>query len=380
MEIKIGNRVYDEKTLQDMLKQLKKNCKFYDAYNYNKFLNETTIDGVKLIELLKELRIQTSRRIYKQKTRSLGLTQDQQFKLAVKFFNGLDKNIGALVKSILNEKNEDYKLNISSTGGSHVSHNGNNDFVEIFVELKDTVDNLHQLPHELVHAISGRNTQMLLLIKKLKQAKQTKDPQQIGQAKDNLDNFANRLDAYDRDCIGEIESIIVERLFYKFLLEKKIILKEDYKNYRYGAMNVFEDNLKQILEENQILNHLPEPIKFETAMDYVQILQQTKSFELLGRMRTMSEPGQKRGSGQIKSKYAMRYVVAEMVASQWFNLYKTSNKEEQQKMLQQFLKFLTKTGDFNIENSTQFLLNKSLAETINGFFDKLTDVQAIIHD
>lgn len=380
MEIKIGSKIYDEKTLQAMLKQFKKNCKFYDAYNYNKFLNETTIDGVKLIELLKELRIQTSRKIYKQKTRSLGLTQDQQFKLAIKFFNSLDKNIGALVKSILNEKNEDYKLQISSTGGSHVSHNGDNDFVEIFVELKDTVDNLHQLPHELVHAISGRNTQMLQFIKKLKQAKQTKDPQQIGQAKDNLDNFANRLDAYDRDCVGEIESHIVERLFYKFLLEKKIISKEDYKNYRFGAMNSFENNLKQILEENQILNHLHEPIKFETAMDYVQILQQTKSFELLGRMRTMSEPGQKRGSGQIKSKYAMRYVVAEMVASQWFDLYKTSNKEEQQKMLQQFLKFLTKTGDFNIEKSTQFLLNKSLAETIDGFFDKLTDVQAVINE
>ena len=380
MEIKIGNRVYDEKTLQAMLKQFEKNCKFYNAYDYNKFLNETKIEGVNLIELLKELRIQTSRKDYNEKTRSLGLTQDQQFKLVIEFFNGLDKNIGALVKSILNEKNEDYKLHISSTGGSHVSHNGDNDFVEIFVELKDTVDNLHQLPHELVHAISGRNTQMLVLIKKLKQAKQSKDTQQIGQAKDNLDNFANHLDEYDRDCIGEIESHIVERLFYKFLLKKKIISKEDYKNYRFGAMNSFGNNLKQILEENQILNHLHEPIKFETAMEYVQILQQTKSFELLGRMRTMSEPGEKQGSGQIKSKYAMRYVVAEMVASQWFDLYKTSNAEEQQKMIKHFLKFLTKTGEFNIENSTQFLLNKSLAETIDEFLNKLSEIQANIND
>lgn len=375
MKIKLGNKVFDENELRAMVKELNSNCAFVNAHGYNKFLNKTKINGVGLIDLLKELRIQTSHKDYKEQTRSLGLTQKQQFKIVIDFFNSLDKDMGKFVKSILHEKNENYKLHITTEGGSHAGHHGENEYIDIFVELKDTVDNLHQLPHELAHAMSGHHTQVLEYIKKLKEAEKTNDPQQIELAKNNLNKFTSSLGRYDKDCVGEIESHIVERLFYKYLLDNKIISKDDYKNYRYGAMNSFDSNLKQILEENKILNHLPCPITFEAALDYAQILQQAKSFELLGRMHTMSKPGRFQGSGQIKSEYAMRYVVAEMVASQWYDLYKASNEEEKQKMIKHFKKYLTKTGEFNVEDATKFLLNKSFAETIDGFFEKLAETQ-----
>ena len=137
-------------------------------------------------------------------------------------------------------------------------------------------------------------------------------------------------------------------------------------------MNSFNSNLNQVSEEYQVLSHLPCPITYEAAIEYAQKLLTEKSYNLLGRMHKMSEKfNPKIENTPVKSEYAMRYILAEIVATEWIEVYEKSNKNERQQMKQQFVEYLSKTADFNIEDASQFLLNKSLAEAIGDFLSAL---------
>ena len=368
MEIKIGNQTFSEAQLKQMAEQLDKNCAKSNAHGYHKFLKETKLNNTSLIEFIRELQKLSAKNKYNESGK-LNLTEQQQFNLTIEFFKNLDEKLGALVESILSRKNKNYKLKIDPNGHAHAGHNNKDDFIEIVVDLNGTLGGFVTLPHELAHAVSTHHTKLLDLVSNIKTAEQTRDKQQFEKAENEFNIFTKSLGEYNKDCVGEIESHIVERLFYRFLLKNGVITDADYQNYRVEAMNSFNSNLNQVSEEYQVLSHLPCPITFDAAMEYAQKLLAKKSYNLLGRMHTMADPDPKHDA--VKSEYAMRYIVAEIVATEWMEIYEQCNKNERQQMKQQFVEYLSKTADFNVEDATQFLLNKSLVQTIEDFLSAL---------
>lgn len=380
MDITIGNQTFDDTTLKQMAQTLNKNCDRVKAHGYNKFLEQTELNGIPLIEVIKALSDEAKTNKYVD-SRSLGLSKTQQFDLVTEFFTGLNSELGELIKSILDKKNKSYKLKIDNKTHSHAGHSNEDTFIHIFVNLNDSLDNFHQLPHELSHAISGYNSHILKLVEEITLAKKSKDKQAINQKRDAFHAYTKSLGAFDKDCIGEIESHITERLFYRFLLKKKIITEDDYQNYRIGAMNSFSANVFQVLEEFKIIKNLSCPITYESAMAYIQKLlssNSNKKFDLLNRMKVMSSPMVEGECTPVNAEYAMRYIFGEIISSEWFNLYEQSSKEECTLMKQRFVEYLSKNGDFKLNDASEFLLNKPIEQVVEDFLNNLkTKNQAV---
>ena len=369
--MRIAGLDFSEQQLRQMATNLNDNCHRESSHAYNRFLQETRIAGKTLIDIVRDLHALPVGGKHVE-SRSLGLAQEEQFDLIKEFFNGLDADLGRRVESILDNKNKRYKVQFINEKNSHAGHSEENNYIDIVIFLNDHIKNLVDFPHELAHAISGYNTEIIKLVEQIKEAEKSKDKNRIDQARQRFWDFTDSLGKFDKDCIGEIESHIVERLFYRFLIKKNLITDEDYQNYRIGEMNSFLNNLTEILEEFEIINNLPDPISYESALDYVKKLMDEDSINskrLLNRLYMMASPDKKKTA--VRAKWAMRYIVGEIVSSEWFDKYEQADCKEKVEMKKRFVEYLLKTAELKVEDACQFLLNKRFGDLIEDFVEKI---------
>ncbi len=382
MSLTIENKSFSEDELRKLAQQLNTNCGEVDAHGYKDFLKKSTINGVPLIQIIKDLNANTSYQDYEE-SRELGLSRAEQYKYVEEFFSKLNIKLGKEVSSILKGKNKKYKYEIIDYKNSRAGHSGENEYIDIQVYLIDKLKNFVELPHELSHALSNHHTHFLTLVNNLKKAGKTKDPRKIKEAETKLEDFKKNLGTNDVDCVGEIESHITELLFYRYLLKKGIITEDDFNNERVGRMNSFKSNLETVLEEYTCIKNLSCPITFESAMEFIKKLatnNDVQSKKLLDRMYIMSkrEVDQKtnKPKNPLLSKYRMRYIVGEMVSSVWFEKYEKSNSTERKEMKAKFVEFLSNTHKLNLEKSCEFLLDCPFEKVVEEFSQNVIQVNS----
>ncbi len=341
---------------EQIIKKLNDNCAKVDEHNYFKFLN-ANVDGENssisyfLKGLIRNLSFEPNH-----KDKKINLTKDEQIKLVIEFYKGLDAKTGELVEQILTGKHADYKTQIGidetleHTKGN-VGSGEDSAQIEVEVILNGTLDGPITIAHEAAHAISAHHVQL----NKLETVKE----------KRKAAKFLNR---YSVDCIGEVESYIIELLFVDFLLEKGVMQKDDYENFMAQRNNNLVNEIFQILQENDVVSHLACPITIEAFKEFEQKIKASKNYTaIMNRCRIMAECKDEHPSF---AEYKFRYVVGEVVSTLWFENFKNCNASEQKRMLKTFLDYVTtKTDHVGIEEMMHILLGSNVKETCEQYYD-----------
>lgn len=72
-----------------------------------------------------------------------------------------------------------------------------------------------------------------------------------------IDKYIQRKNNFDNDCIGEIESLIVEKLFIHYLHDMGLITEKDLCNFEKKQQATLLSEINLIQEEREILKELP---------------------------------------------------------------------------------------------------------------------------
>lgn len=358
MKFVFNGYTYDDVFLQKLNDSLNDIC----AFSYNKFLNAKfndfcIMDAIYLLERNVPYDNACPKEIGTKK-----LTLKQQISLVVEFFSmfGFDS-----VESILNGNNPLYKINFTQkekTSGS-VGHSNYNEFLEFDFEYNETVHSASILAHEVGHALSNHHLETVNLAKLTnkveselgKDSKEFKDQRQI------FRDFCDSKQKFNKDCVGEIESHISEKLFMHFLKEKGVISEQQFNDYITYQNNSLKHNLVLMIEENEILSHVNNSI---TEQDCIYLYEKFKNSshlnQLLDRIRRMAErkTNPKRSEQRAHSEYRFRYVVGEIVSSVWYNKYITASKQNKKKLIDLYKKYLKSTDACTLENCCSLLLGE----------------------
>lgn len=363
--IKINGINLDEKTANLYVKNLDKNCAIVDAHGFNSFINHK-IDGKSIMDNLKI--IQSLLEIEKLKNIKFDKSYSEQINIVKEFYKTYFPSISETIDSIIDNKNPDYNvvLQLGKSVHSSVGHSGFATKLNFVVGLDGSLEGMITLVHELSHAISAHHTETI------SQTKAINSKDLSNQEKNELiakfNEFCKHKSDFDIDCIGEIESHIVENLFVQYLLDKKIISQENYDTYFLSRKISLNNNLNLIFEENEIISNLPCPITYESVLKFIQNKhnEHSSNFKnIINRLKIMSERDEKSGK---HSKYMYRYVVGEIVSSVWFDKYLTNLKNKKE-MLDKFISYLSNTDKLNINSASEFLINEDFMNCINDYIN-----------
>lgn len=342
-------------------------------------------------------------------TPNISLSISKQKNIAKKFYSEFNPNLGEKVKSILSGKNSDYHLSKIKHGESFVNHHGFNDFVTMQVGFNGQISGLETLAHELSHAISNHHTARIEKCKKLKNAS-SKD--EFEAFKSDLDNYNYTFQQPEHDCVGEIESHIIEPLFLRYLIKnhyldnkfdtpnnllqrimnfgKKHQTPEEYfVKFLEGKENYFNNNISTILNEEQVLKDVPKFIgenRFEDFANYLNNLPKDKQEKLLSYIQTnvLQLKVNKNGEtykikGIKKPKHVFRYVIGEIISKQWLDNYEKGDKQTREEMRKNFAQYLSLTDSINVFEASKFLINLDLVSAIENYFTNYKKTESSIN-
>ena len=229
----------------------------------------------------------------------------------------------------------------------NVGHYGRQDFLEFNVYIHNLVSDLRVVVHETSHGLSGHHQHLIELIRE-------------NSPENEVEGYVRGRGRFDKDCVGEIESHIVERLFNRFLVQKGVYTKEDMTNYDNMEKNSLMSEINLIREEKDIIEKLPQPVTFDSLDNLVSDLQKSGNMRLVERVRKMHDE-KKHGS------YMFRYVVGRIVADQWIKAFDSADVKTQTEMLDRFQDYLGQTDKINLEDATKMLLGKSAEQVVLGY-------------
>ena len=362
MKFVYNGYVYDD----DFVKKLNEKCREVNAHGFKNYLHDSVYGGKSAIERIREIRKKSDNFQTYNNEKKLNLSQDELLEIVKNFYKQLSPSIGEKVDSILNKENpnSDYKLEIVTDpnnekfGRSNVSHSDRNQYLNVNISLDGSVEGLRVTAHEMSHAISGHQTKKIELLKQNDENK--------------FLDLINSLGKYDRDCIGEIESHIIEYLFMQYLVDNNIISNADFKTFEVIRHNSLLNNLDLIREEYLVLNGLSCPITTNSFEQFhkkinTPFIKTNKYKSLMNRSKFMAERNIDNNTNNHYSQYRFRYVIGEIVSTLWFEKYCKSSKEEQQEMIKSFEKYLSKTDSATLETACSELIGLSIGDSFNDY-------------
>ena len=204
------------------------------------------------------------------------------------------------------------------------------------------------LAHEVAHAISMHQQHRLKLVKN----------------NANMKEFNQYSTAFlGKDCIGEIESYIIENLFNDFMLKKGLYTPEDLKQYKQEQQNSLLHETNLIREESDIIKNLPCPVTKESLENLQNNLNANSNQILSNRIQKMANE-------EYSSQYMFRYVVGRVVADVWIKHFTTANKATQQQMLNNFNNYLDNTHNLTLDDACQTLLDEDFVNVAQEYTTK----------
>lgn len=358
---------YDDKKIFTLFSDFTANCFFFETESFHKFINNTKFNDISLINWLK--RIDENLKVENVEFQKNDKLFENLRDIVIEFFSTISTKLDTTVKSILENSNQNYKIEIVSTGKNRTQIHPKIDYIKILFNLSDdTLPFYIQIPHELSHAVSSFQTKSIEFTKKIKNEKD-KDKKKSLQNK--FDLFNKHIAKYEVKAINEIESFIVEKLYIKFLYDKNIITKEEFENYFKDRLAGVKHQLEEILEENEVLNHLNYRSTIDECKSYITHIHKTKDektfWYLIERIIWMSEEANDTNEYPICSQYLINYVLAEIVSRVWFDKYENSSDIEQSEMIKNFTKYLSNAYNLNLEKANTFLLNQDFAKIMEDF-------------
>ena len=351
------------------VKQLNEKCARVDAQGFLRFITHTEgWHDISILETLGEIGKTVNIKPYHE--RQVTYDESQFNSLIIEFFKKYFPSKVQEVSEILDGTNpyfidENGKSHInflqSEKGGkSSVGHSDHNSYLEFNVCKNGTIADLRTTAHEISHALSGHHKRLIDGIKQ-------------GASQKELDKLTKNK-GFSRDCIGEIESHIIERLFNQFLLEKGILTEQDLKDYdNLQKLSILsETNL--IREESDILMRLPHPITKESLQKLTSSLKKEGQTILLERIEKMHDDDK-------SSPYMFRYIVGRMVADQWMKEYlKTIYQEDKLKKFELYWDNTDKVGlndacDHLLEIDANAVVEIYLLDCMEENFDDENEIE-----
>ncbi len=163
------------------------------------------------------------------------------------------------------------------------------------------------------------------------------------------------------DCLGEIESKFIEKVYLDFLLEHDIISQEDYKNCQNITRRDLALNCELLIQENDILSQITPPI---TKDKLDKFLEDNKNNPNINKLKERLDEMTFGDTENMYGEYIFRYVVGEAVAAALYEDYKKEPAEIKQK----FKEFLRTNAEISTEEALQILLGENAMAKINDVF------------
>lgn len=349
------------------VQEFNERCANFHAPEFLRFITETDGNNVSYLDLIVQLENVIKLCPYKQE-KKINLSTEEMTAIIEEFYSKYFPKKAQEVKQILNGTHPYFidengnstvhfeKAKPDEKRSSNVGHSENNPYLNFNVYLKDTIEDLRTTAHELSHAISAHEMKIVDAIKE-------KAPKKVFDRLTKDKSFSS-------DCICEIESNIIEKLFNKFLLSKGIMNEEDIKVYENSEKISLVSEISLIREERDILKRLTFPITQESLTALVEKLYKDKNFRLIDRIKKMHDTSR-------NSEHMFRYVVGRVVADVWFKKYREcKTNKERRGMLESFQKYLNKTHKLNLESACEELLGLDFTSIVEDYcLGKISDIK-----
>ncbi len=326
---------------QDYAREFDEKCARVDAHGFLKFLMQKNEYNESILYLLSDVEKVLNTHPYQE----INVPYDEkQFNgLITEFFEEYFPSKSAEVAQILDgthpyfidEKGKSHINFLPAERGksSSVGHSNRNSYLEFNVYKNNSISDLIATVHEISHALSGHHKRIVESIRK-------------GGSQKELDALTKDK-GFARDCIGEIESNIVERLFIKFLYDKGILHAGDVANLENQQRLSLASEINLIREESEILKKLPCPVTQKSLEKLVDGLAKAGNSRLLERVGKMHDD-------EKNSAFMFRYVVGRIVATEWITEFLKS--ESKDNMLKKFCTYWDNTDKADLEVACSHLL------------------------
>ncbi len=346
-----------EKITKKYAQEFEDKCAITNAHGFLKFLTEVDYNNISNLDLITAVEDSiTFKPTNPEKPMQLDETIIKEY--MNKFYSLYLPKKAEQVKQILDKTHPYF---IDTDGNSHVNfinaqpgdsctsnvgHSGRNSYLDFYVYIHNSVDDLRTTAHELSHALSSHHQQKVKMIR-------------ANVEQDKINKFVAK--NFERDCVGEIESHIIEKLFNEFLLENGIYSKHDIKNYENDSQDNLLHDINLIREERDIIRKLPKPVTYESLKTLVDNIQKNEQGRLIERVEKMHDD-----KGKFSS-HMFRYVVGRIVADQWFKRYQECDKQEKREMLANFQDYLDNTHKLDLDSVCEYLLEQDFACVVEDF-------------
>ncbi|MBO5954399.1 MAG: hypothetical protein J6Q13_00340 [Clostridia bacterium] len=279
-------------------------------------------------------------------------------------------NVFAMMHGL--RKKYDVKV-IARNGKSGVEVNEHNKTIQGKIHTTPTIQGFETIAHEIGHVLTGRNNKKIALLNKTANAKTQQECEFFEREYEGL---CREKCNCKYDCIGEIETISIEKLFLMFLSEdekcRKVLKSHDFNideyltEYEKEHENNAYDNMQKIVETKQLLDKYNITDYFRNEKEFETFLSQLPS--------DSAREEFKRDMEQItkdNAKYYFRYVTGEAISKYWFDKFKVADKKERKELRDKFTEFWHGTDKLDIEQASALLCDgKTLEEVVSTYFEQ----------
>ena len=334
-------------------------CARVNAHNFLKFLTEPNANNISMLDLIFNVGAIVEVKPY-HKDINLDIDENTFVTVLNDFFAKFLPQKAEEVKQILNKTHPYFidregnthikyeKVSKSDGSSSNVGHSGRNTYLEFNVFLHNDLNDLRTTAHEIAHALSSHNQQIIKLIRS-------------NASKEEFDKITIT-NPFENDCIGEIEGAIIERLFNYYLVQKDVYTESDIENYERSEQDSLLCEISLIREERDVLKELPCPVTKESLEKLVKTLRIKGNYRLIDRIEKMYD-----NKGRCSSKM-FRYFVARIVGDRWIDKFtKLKNDKQRNEMLDNFQKFLENTHKLDLDSACEYLLGHDFCSIVEDY-------------
>ncbi len=347
------------------IKTFLENLKLIKANKFASYLSWPIEEGddLTLIEAIESL-TKTMRYFPTKKDTKIKLSDQEQLDFVKEFYRFyFPKNFSKRIDDVFdrkdplftekNGKKNRYNLIIKHVNDddkyfSSISHNQDDTSLIFTLFLHGNIDDLRTIAHESIHAMSAHHRKSVEAVRNFASPDEIKELHSLN---------------FDKDCIGEIESHIIEHLFNRFLLHTKIYNQHDMTNYKNCEHNSLVNNLHFIVDENKIAKLFGKDSDEKKAKTVIIKLQKEKKsyiLDCIDNIRSMKYTSE-------KAFYKYRYVVGRIIADKWIENFDKSNKIERQNMIKDFISFVDHTDTMTPDKASEKLLGYNFYDAIEDF-------------
>ena len=332
--------------------------------SFNSFMSEKFAKNLTFLQAIHELgkvcpSIETNTSRFTTK-----LTEGQQMQVVIDFFHSLNVDLGLKIEEIFSRNQSTYKVNLISDendvryGSNYVAEHAGDSKLDFTVTFDNRIESMLYLSHELAHATGSRVLEHFEVFN---------TAQQDESKYDNAVEYHELRKKVNIDCVAEVESAIIEKLFLEFILKLKIINKEQYNEFKNKDKNSFKHNLMLILNQCYAFSLLGENVTQESFKEFAHFCNE-KQNNYVDLMNFIISK-RKQGKTPLSAKPCFRYVVAEIVSTLWYNKFNQATIPEKRKMIRDFLKFHQGDTSIDITTAVSDLLGMTISEAGKEFYN-----------